>query len=152
MSYQIPSQAAALILRGDTTVPLFQFTPTELVRIKKLIATMIICGLDAQLFKMKINVYLDSGAQRLLFSSDEVLGTDIERGSQRYCELRFDFPSAGNLITIGHKYFVEFEILDYTPDEENYVGLIVDHDSPLAILCEGTAAIPIRCSAFYERA
>jgi hypothetical protein len=154
VSYQIPKYVEILFLKGDTAVPLQLFTPEEIVKLKHTIVTMFISKLTGADFKMKINVYFDSQGRRLAFSSSEVSGLDIERGLYRYCEIRFDFPALGNLLNVGHQYFLEFEISDYSAshDEENYIGLIKDHDSPLAIMAQGSHKFIVRHSNFMETA
>lgn len=151
MSYQIPRAATFLQLRSTGKVPLYQFTPAEDVKLKHIVVTMFLKDLISSDFKMKINVYFDDKGRQILFSSEEVKNFDIVRVGDYYCEIRFDFPVLKNLLTIGHEYYVEFELYGtYNIDENNYIGLILDHDSPLAILAEGKSII--RYSAFYEKA
>ena len=149
MSYQIPNLVKILQLRDLSKVGLYRFTPTDDVKLKNIIVTMYIRGLLASDFQMKINVYLDSLGRRKLFESDVVSNFDIDRSGDFYCEQRFDFPAASNLLALGHEFYVEFELLGtYAFDEANYLGLIIDHDSPLAILASGSNVI--RHSAFYD--
>jgi hypothetical protein len=153
LSYQIPELVKVMQLRSNGKVGIYRFTPSSDVKLKHIIMTMYIQGLVASDFQMKINVYFDDQGQSTLFQSSVVNNSDITRDPNWYCEQRFDFPTLQNLLVIGHQYFVEFEISgDYGADfdENNYIGLIIDHDSPLAILNEGTNVL--RHSAFYEKA
>lgn len=130
-------------------MPLIMVTPSDDVKYKHLILTMYLRGLLADNFQMKINVYFDDQGRRLLFSSATVNNSDIDRAGDFYCEQRFDFPTLQNLMTIGHSYYVEFELSGtYNYDNDNYLGLIIDHDSPLAILNDERNII--RQSSFFE--
>lgn len=151
MSYQIPNVVKVMQLRSTGKVGIYCFTPSADVKLKHVIMTMYMRGLLLADFQMKINVYFDDQGRSLLFSSAVVNNFDITRVGDWYCEQRFDFPALQNLLTIGHKYFVEFEIYGtYPMDEDNYIGLTIDHDSPLAIMNEGVDVL--RHSAFYEKA
>lgn len=154
MSYQIPSVGDFLVPLGDTKIPLNLFTPTDIAKLKHIIVTMFISKLTGVDFKMKINVYFDSQGRRLAFSSDPVSGLDIERGLYRYCDIRFDFPAAGNLLNVGHQFYAEFEIYDYSSsfDDENYIGLAKDNDSPLATLAAGKPKFIVKHAPFFETA
>ena len=151
MSYQIPAVVRERRLLGTGTIGVYLYTPTQDVKFKHLVITMFLRGLMANEFGMRINVYFDNLGRKKLLSSYDVMNSQIVRTGDYYCELRFDFPTLKNLLMIGHQYYVEFELFgDYPMNEENYIGLIIDHDSQLAILNEDASII--RYSDFYDKA
>jgi hypothetical protein len=148
VSYITPAEVSMHCLTANTTVPLSLVTPFEDVKIKHVIVTMFIRGLLASSFQLKINIYSDLDRQKLLLSSTAINNSDIERDGDWYGELRFDFPALNNLLCIGHQYYLEFEISSYTSSMANFVGLVIDHDSPLAIISE--VGRLVRHSSFFE--
>jgi hypothetical protein len=145
----VPAKVNALVFQGVDKFPCYLFTPTDDIKLKHIIQTFIFRDLISSDFQMKFNIYFDSQGRRKVFESNTINNFDVVRIGDFYCELRFDFPALANLLTIGHQYMVEFELSGtYDYDNDNYLGLIIDHDSPAAIINEGK--IVSRLSPFFE--
>lgn len=132
MSFQIPQKAKALILLEETMIDLYKVTPALESPVKQRIfrnavVTMFIKGHIGSDFKMRLHVHDDASGSNILFSSNEINNLDIERTGDHYCELRFDFPTLGNLMSCGKPHLLKLEIYDgYVQDPANYVALIMD--------------------------
>lgn len=150
MAYQIPALVDALILGQVDSIPLYNFSPIADVKLQHIIVTIFLRDMVGQGWSLKCCVYYDSARLKKAFESSTVSNSDIDRDGNTdfYCEQRFDFPLAGNNLVIGKTYYVDIELFGaYSPSANNYLGLIIDHDSILAINSVGTNVI--RHSAFY---
>jgi hypothetical protein len=156
--YQIPKQADAIIIRGESKISLRLCTPEKALPIKNTIVTMVFVGTDASPYSMRLNVYAGPTNRKLLLSSDIIESTDLVRGENHFCELRFDFSDKTKLSNITNGHLIEFEIFGgYSPSSlENYIGLLLDYDTDYGSLITSYAIdrasiIPIRSSLFFER-
>ena len=149
MSYQIPSEARIRQLKGLGTLDLYNFDCIKDAKLKHVVISMLFKGLigHSGLF-MRLNVYYGLTSSKKLMSSNlNDVGNDIIRSSDYWGEIRFDFPK--HILVPTHTYSVEFELLgDYPFSEDNYLGLIIDWDSPLAKLYPERNLI--RFSDFYD--
>lgn len=124
MSYNIVQQSKMLALLTETAVDLVGIAPTEDILLKHIVVHLFIRGHLASDFKMRLNVYHGDGS--LMMRSNPVNNLDIERTGDFYCELRFDFPLEGNLLSLNKSHRVEFEIYDgYTQDITNNVNIML---------------------------
>lgn len=147
---QIPERVSILELHGGTKVPLRVYTPEKIIEIRKVIVNMFIRGCVSQDFTMKLNVLQRDENGPILISSNTISNLELVRDVNWYCWLRFDFPDLKNLFVIGHQYLLQFELSDeYLYDKDNYIGLIICHDSPLAIM--NPEKTVIRISDFFEQ-
>lgn len=111
---------------------------------------MFIKGLLLQNTLIGCRVYKDSDKQNLLVQSNPVTVNDFIRTGDWYGELRFDFDTK-KAYTIGHTYYLEFFIdnATYPVDDNNFIGLVLDHDSPLATIDQTKRVI--RHSMFFQK-
>lgn len=151
MSYQIPNTLMILEMGAAEKVALRLFTPVADIKIKHVIVSMFLRDMISQDFQMKLNLYADKTGTTLLLSSAIINNFDIVRVGDYFCELRFDFPAERNLLTVGHQYLLEFELSGaYVKDGDNYLGLILDHDSPIAIINDAKPVIKL--APFFDKA
>lgn len=128
MAYQIPSKVKANFLLTETKIDLYTILPQQDLLFKHAIVTLYFKGLIGADFKMRINVYADATKSKLLLSSTPINNQDIVRTNDLYTELRFDFEKLGNVMSIGKKHMVEFEIYDgYNYDNDNQVAIVYDY-------------------------
>lgn len=130
MAYQIPNKTKALFLLQETEVEFYKLRTQNLIvpnqpKLTHATVTMFIKGLIGQDFKMKMKVYESASMSNVLFESAPISNLDIQRSTDLYCELRFDFPAA--IMGVGKQHLVTFEIYDgYTYDNDNYVAIILE--------------------------
>lgn len=160
MAYQIPSKAQALFLLENTKIQLFTILPQQDLLFKHTTVTMFIRGHIGSDFKMRLNVYADAVGGKLLMSSTPINNLDISRTDDLYTELRFDFEKLGNVMSVGKKHLVEFEIYDgYVYGHDDYVAIIYDYfaaqnymGTPEYLVDPADGAeLCAKCSLFFDK-
>lgn len=158
MSYQVPSQVKALIIKENQFLKLYKIKPSEYVRLRNAIMTFYFNGLLGEDFSLKLNLYSDSKGNKLLMSSNTITNAMITRSANYYCELRFDFPLSSNILGIKNDHLLELEISGSASfDDDNFIGQILDYDNTLGNV-EGdyilyTADnVGARMSLFFDKA
>jgi hypothetical protein len=154
MEYQIPKKVKILKVNDGKKVPLWLCSPTKSKAIKNAIVTMVFFGAPDVNYKMRINVYADANARKLLVSSDPVNAFDLGIIANRFCELRFDFNDK-NVLLSGRTYYIEFEFYDgYVSSAVRFSGLVFDFDGAYVNLVADNSLsrvenIPIRSALFF---
>lgn len=138
MTYNIVKKQKALFLLNETAVDLVMISPENTLPkkdaiLKYITVHLFLKGHLASTWKLRANVYNPDGS--LMMRSIPVTNTDIERAGDFYCELRFDFPQEGNLLSCGRPHRVELEIYDgYSYDNDNYVSVMLAYFGDLNYL------------------
>lgn len=162
MAYQIPQETQALVLLHDTFIDLYKITTSLEARpkdriLKNAVVTMFLKGHVGSNFSMRLHVYDDAVGSNILFSSLPVNNLDIQRTGDEYCEIRFDFPTLGNLMTPSKTHLMKFEIYGgYVQDPANYVALIMSQLGAQNFLGSDSISLPdssdlgVICSFFFD--